>query len=61
LIYNFAIPLVLGSWWTFLPALVTIALTFIRTALEDQTLRSELAGYTDYAQRVKYRLLPGIW
>ena len=61
LIYNLAIPFVLGSWWTFIPALFTIALTLVRTALEDQTLQNELPGYRDYAREVKYRLLPGIW
>ena len=42
LIYNLAAPLVLGSWWTFIPAVVTIALITIRTKLEDQTLQNEL-------------------
>ena len=61
LVYNLAVPLVLGSWWTFIPALVTIILTVIRTGLEDRTLQRELPGYPDYAQIVKYRLVPGVW
>jgi protein-S-isoprenylcysteine O-methyltransferase Ste14 len=32
-----------------------------RTALEDRTLRSELDGYADYARRVRFRLVPGVW
>jgi protein-S-isoprenylcysteine O-methyltransferase Ste14 len=32
-----------------------------RTALEDQTLHGELPGYRDYAARVRYRLVPGVW
>jgi protein-S-isoprenylcysteine O-methyltransferase Ste14 len=37
-------------------------LTFVvRTALEDRTLQEELDGYKAYAERVRYRLLPGIW
>jgi protein-S-isoprenylcysteine O-methyltransferase Ste14 len=60
-VYNLAVPLVLGSWWTFLPGMLTIALIIIRTGLEDQTLRHELTGYTDYARAVKYRLVPGLW
>ncbi|HSK09497.1 MAG TPA: hypothetical protein VK911_07965 [Vicinamibacterales bacterium] len=32
-----------------------------RTALEDRTLRDELEGYDDYARRVRFRLVPGIW
>jgi len=33
----------------------------IRTVLEDQTLQEELPGYRDYVQRVRYRLIPGIY
>jgi protein-S-isoprenylcysteine O-methyltransferase Ste14 len=33
----------------------------LRTYLEDKTLQEELPGYTEYAERVKYRLFPGIW
>lgn len=61
LIYNLAIPLVLGSWWVFIPVFFTIALTFVRTWLEDRTLCAELAGYREYAIQTHYRLIPGIW
>ena len=61
LIYNLAIPLVLGSWWTFLPALLTIMLLILRTRLEDRTLQTELPGYPAYAADVRYRLIPGVW
>ena len=37
------------------------ALMIVRTALEDRIWRQELAGYEAYAQRVRYRLVPGIW
>ena len=36
-------------------------LLIVRTGLEDRTLREELDGYQEYARRVRYRLLPGIW
>ena len=55
------VPLMLGSWWTFAPAGAVILLFIIRTKLEDQTLRKELEGYEAYAQRTRFRLLPGIW
>jgi protein-S-isoprenylcysteine O-methyltransferase Ste14 len=55
------VPLMLGSWWAFVPAGAVILLFIIRTALEDQTLRKELEGYEAYAQRTRFRLLPGIW
>jgi protein-S-isoprenylcysteine O-methyltransferase Ste14 len=39
-----------------------IAILFvIRTVLEDRTLRDELPGYAGYSERVRYRLLPGVW
>jgi protein-S-isoprenylcysteine O-methyltransferase Ste14 len=49
------------AWWTFVPAGAVILLFIIRTALEDQTLRKKLEGYEAYAQRTRFRLLPGIW
>ena len=54
-------PLALGSLWALIPAGVTVALLAVRTALEDRALRQGLAGYGEYAARVRYRLLPGIW
>ncbi|HSL46963.1 MAG TPA: isoprenylcysteine carboxylmethyltransferase family protein [Anaerolineales bacterium] len=61
LLYTLLVPLVLRSWWTFFPALMTVALIVIRTRLEDQTLQAELPGYKEYTSRVQYRLIPGIW
>jgi protein-S-isoprenylcysteine O-methyltransferase Ste14 len=56
-----AVALVLGSAWALLPmALVVIAFVW-RTALEDRTLRQELAGYEAYVGTTPYRLVPGIW
>jgi protein-S-isoprenylcysteine O-methyltransferase Ste14 len=57
----FATALALGSLWALMPAGLGACLLIVRTALEDQTLQDELPGYRDYAQRVHYRLLPGIW
>jgi protein-S-isoprenylcysteine O-methyltransferase Ste14 len=55
------IALALGSLWALIPASMTFTLILIRTALEDATLRRELPGYAEYACKVKYRLLPGVW
>jgi protein-S-isoprenylcysteine O-methyltransferase Ste14 len=55
------IVLALGSLWTLIPAAVALIITVIRTVLEDRTLQEELPGYRDYARRVKYRLIPGIY
>jgi protein-S-isoprenylcysteine O-methyltransferase Ste14 len=54
-------PLLFGSWWTFIPAILAIIVFVIRTSLEDKTLHEELNGYSDYAEQVRYRLVPGIW
>jgi protein-S-isoprenylcysteine O-methyltransferase Ste14 len=54
-------PLMLGSFWALIPAVLTLAIYVLRTALEDRTLQAELPGYTEYTQRVRYRLLPGVW
>ena len=56
-----ATPSWLDSWWAFIPAALVTAVLVIRTRLEDETLRNELDGYDDYARRVRYRLLPGVW
>lgn len=53
--------IVLGSWWALIPAGLTNMAIVLRTALEDGFLRRELAGYQAYAQKVRYRLLPGVW
>jgi protein-S-isoprenylcysteine O-methyltransferase Ste14 len=59
--FELATPIMLGSLWALIPGVLAAVLTIARTALEDQTLQKELDGYRDYAQRVRYRLLPGIW
>jgi protein-S-isoprenylcysteine O-methyltransferase Ste14 len=51
----------LGSWWAVLPGLASAGLVVVRTLLEDRMLLAELEGYPAYAERVRYRLLPGLW
>jgi protein-S-isoprenylcysteine O-methyltransferase Ste14 len=53
--------LALSSTWTLIPAAVALIIAVIRTVLEDQTLQDELPGYRDYARRVRYRMIPGIF
>lgn len=55
------IPLLLGSWWGVAFAPIIILLFAVRAVLEERTLMAELPGYTDYAARVRYRLVPGVW
>jgi protein-S-isoprenylcysteine O-methyltransferase Ste14 len=61
ILVNSAMSLVLDSLWALIPAVLVNCLLVVRTALEDRTLHEELVGYSDYAGRVCYRLLPGVW
>jgi protein-S-isoprenylcysteine O-methyltransferase Ste14 len=56
-----AIPMLLGSGWVLIPAAITMGLFTLRTNLEDQTLQAELPGYEEYAQKTRYRMIPGLW
>jgi protein-S-isoprenylcysteine O-methyltransferase Ste14 len=56
-----AAALALGSWWMFVPAAAGIVLFIWRTKREDETLQEKLPGYKAYAQRTRYRLVPGVW
>ena len=54
-------PVALGSWWALLPGAAIGLLFVLRTVKEDRMLREELPGYPEYAQHIRYRLVPGIW
>jgi protein-S-isoprenylcysteine O-methyltransferase Ste14 len=54
-------PWFLGSWWGLIPAGMLLAAFVYRTAMEDRTLHEELPDYRVYAEKVRYRLLPGVW
>jgi protein-S-isoprenylcysteine O-methyltransferase Ste14 len=54
-------PMLLESWWSFIPVGIMIILIILRTALEDKALVTELPGYADYCLKTKFRLFPGIW
>lgn len=53
--------LLLGSWWGVLLSPVFAVLFAVRIGIEERTLTAELPDYADYAARVRYRLLPGVW
>jgi protein-S-isoprenylcysteine O-methyltransferase Ste14 len=53
--------LALGSWWAFVPGSALVACGLRRVWVEDRFLVANLPGYREYAARVPYRLLPGIW
>lgn len=56
-----SMPLILGSWWGLIIQLVYPALIIVRLQAEERLLVQELDGYVEYRQKVKYRLLPGVW
>ncbi len=51
----------LGSWISTFIAPIALALLVWRAIVEDRMLQRDLRGYADYAARVQYRLVPGIW
>jgi protein-S-isoprenylcysteine O-methyltransferase Ste14 len=61
ILFILCFPLALGSLYSFIPALIIVILFVIRTSLEDKTLQEELEGYQEYARRVRYKLIPGIY
>ena len=61
LLLFYGMALALGSYWALAPAALATALLIVRTAWEDRLLQAELDGYRDYANRVRWRLIPGLW
>lgn len=57
----FAMPIALGSRYALILSVFLSVLLVVRTYLEDRTLHEELEGYVEYAEKTRYRLLPGIW
>jgi protein-S-isoprenylcysteine O-methyltransferase Ste14 len=60
-LFFLGMPLSLGSLWALIPAVMVSLVLIVRTKWEDETLEAKLAGYKEYSQRVKYRLVPGVW
>lgn len=59
--YALGFPLMMTSAWAFVPAAIAVLALVIRTAFEDRFLTEQLEGYAAYRQKVRYRLIPGIW
>ena len=60
-LFMVGIALLLGSWWGTAMSPVFAILFGIRIRIEEQTLVTGLPGYAEYAARVHYRLVPGLW
>jgi protein-S-isoprenylcysteine O-methyltransferase Ste14 len=54
-------PLVLGSYYALIPMMLLPVLLVYRIKNEEAVLRAGLDGYTEYAERVRYRLIPFVW
>ena len=54
-------PLQLGSWLGLAAALLLIPVLSVRIVMEERTLGAELEGYADYAERVRWCLIPRVW
>ena len=55
------IPLILGSWWSFVIFLAYPVIIALRIKNEEQVLSAQLDGYAEYKQKVKYKIIPFIW
>lgn len=56
-----ATPLALGSYWAMLPSILFILLLVARAKNEEELLQKEFKGYSEYMQKTRYRLFPGVW
>ncbi|QIS11559.1 methyltransferase family protein [Nocardia arthritidis] len=61
LLYAAAIPVALGSWWGLVVFAGMVPLSLMRMSYEEKVLRQIFTDYSDYTQKVEYRLLPHIW
>ena len=61
ILFLLATPPALGSWWALIPTLLMCVMIVVRLLDEERFLAKNLPGYTDYCQRVRWRLLPGVW
>ncbi|MEI9902194.1 MAG: isoprenylcysteine carboxylmethyltransferase family protein [Hyphomicrobium sp.] len=59
--YFLGFALLLGSWWAVAIAAVIVVIFGFRAVWEEETLKAELEGYAAYAERVRFRLIPGVW
>lgn len=61
LIMMLGIPLALGSYWGLLIVAAGFVVLVLRILDEEKLLRADLAGYREYTQQVRCRLVPYIW
>ena len=54
-------PIALGCVWGLITAAVSAFATILRIKIDEEMLVKCMAGYSDYQQRVRYKLIPGIY
>ncbi len=59
--FSLTVPVTLGSPWALILGGLAALLFIVKTAAEDRMLCEGLEGYREYAERVRYRLLPRVW
>lgn len=60
-LWFFVTPLALGSWWGMLPGLLVPVMLVFRLVYEERSLKVRLPGYAEYCQKVRWRLIPGLF
>lgn len=61
IIIYLSMPLILGSWYAFIPMLLFSFVFYYRVKDEEELLINELEGYPEYVKKVKYRIIPYVW
>lgn len=61
LVMVIGVPVALGSWWGLTVLALTVPVLVLRILDEEKLLNQDLPGYTEYAQKVRYRLVPYLW
>src|SRR5262249_45723742 len=61
LVLMIGIPLALGSYWALLVLLAGLPGLHLRIVDEEKCLVKDLEGYADYRDRIRYRMIPGIY
>jgi protein-S-isoprenylcysteine O-methyltransferase Ste14 len=54
-------PLALGSWWGLVPLVLTTPVLIWRLLDEERLLTRDLPEYAAYTEKVRYRIIPGVW
>jgi hypothetical protein len=54
-------PLVINSYWSYIPMVISVDILVLRTYMEDGFLKERLEGYTNYVLKTRWLLIPGVF